>query len=79
MSGMPTAGSAAVLGNERGEVHLHLKISEKPKPGTLIAEGLWPNKAHLNGCGINTLTSADSIAPYGGAALHDTKVWVRAL
>jgi len=72
--GMPVA-----LGNARGEVHLHLKVSERPGRGTLVAEGLWPNKAHLNGCGINTLTGADAVAPYGGAAVHDTKVWVRAL
>ena len=72
-------GAAVALGNARGEVHLHLKLSERPGRGTLIAEGLWPNRAHLNGCGINTLTGADSIAPYGGAAVHDTKVWVRAL
>ena len=72
-------GAAIALGNQRGEVHLHLKISDRPKQGTLIAEGLWPNRAHLNGCGINTLTGADSVAPYGGAAVHDAKVWVRGL
>ena len=27
--------------------------------------------------GINTLTGADSIAPYGGAAFHDNKVWIK--
>ncbi|MFZ2101221.1 MAG: molybdopterin oxidoreductase family protein [Oricola sp.] len=72
-------GSPVALGNTRGEVHLHLKISDRPKRGTLVAEGLWPNRAHLNGCGINTLTGADSVAPSGGAAVHDTKVWVKAL
>ncbi|QKV18397.1 molybdopterin-containing oxidoreductase family protein [Oricola thermophila] len=72
-------GAAVALGNHRGEVHLHLRISDRPGRGTLVAEGLWPNGAHLNGCGINTLTGADSIAPYGGAAVHDIRVWVRAL
>ena len=72
-------GAAVALANSRGEVHLHLNVSDRPRRGTLIAEGLWPNKAHLNGCGINTLTGADSVAPYGGAAVHDTKVRVRAL
>ena len=42
-------GDAVALGNTRGEVHLHLKLSERPVRGTLIAESLWPNKAHLNG------------------------------
>ena len=27
--------------------------------------------------GINTLTGADSIAPLGGAAFHDNRVWIR--
>jgi len=43
----------------------------------LIAESIWPNAAYEDGCGINSLTGADPIAPYGGAAVHDTKVWVR--
>jgi hypothetical protein len=43
----------------------------------LIAESIWPNDAYPDGCGINTLTGADSIAPYGGAAFHDNKVWIR--
>jgi anaerobic selenocysteine-containing dehydrogenase len=72
-------GAAVALANGRGEVHLHLKVSDRARKGTLVAEGLWPNKAHLNGCGINTLTSADSVAPYGGAPIHDTKVAIRAL
>ena len=43
----------------------------------LIAEGLWPNDAHLDGEGINVLTGADAAAPYGGAAFHDNHVWLR--
>ena len=27
--------------------------------------------------GVNTVTGADSIAPYGGAAFHDNRVWIR--
>jgi len=45
--------------------------------GVLIAESIWPNSAFADGCGINTLTGADPIAPYGGAAFHDNKVWIR--
>ncbi len=56
-------GAPVALGNPRGEVHLHLKVSDRPKRGTLVAEGLWPNRAHLNGCGINTLTGADASRP----------------
>ena len=43
----------------------------------LIAEGVWPNSAHERGEGINVLTGADAAAPYGGAAFHDNKVWLR--
>ena len=43
----------------------------------MIAEGLWPNDAHLDGEGINVLTGADAAAPYGGAAFHDNSVWMR--
>jgi hypothetical protein len=43
----------------------------------LIAESIWPNSAYPDGKGINTLVKADPIAPYGGAAVHDNKVWIR--
>ena len=29
------------------------------------------------GEGINVLTGADAAAPYGGAAFHDNRVWLR--
>jgi anaerobic selenocysteine-containing dehydrogenase len=70
-------GDYVVLGNARGEVRLHAKIFDGVRRGVLIAESIWPNSAYADGCGINTLTGADSIAPYGGAAFHDNKVWVR--
>ncbi len=71
-------GGRVVLGNRRGEVRLHAKLFEGVQRGVLIAEGLWPNEAFADGNGINTLTGADSIAPFGGAAFHDNRVWVRA-
>ena len=43
----------------------------------LIAELVWPNAAYDDGRGINTLTGADAVAPFGGAAFHDNKVWIR--
>ncbi len=70
-------GAIVVLGNSHGSVRLHAKVTETVKPGVLVAEGIWPNKAHLDGEGINMLTGADQVAPYGGAAVHDTKVWLR--
>jgi anaerobic selenocysteine-containing dehydrogenase len=70
-------GDYVVLGNMRGEVCLHAKLFEGVRRGVLIAESIWPNSAYADGCGINTLTGADPIAPYGGAAFHDNKVWIR--
>ena len=70
-------GDIVQLGNLRGDIRLHAKITESVKPGVLIAEGIWPNSAHLDGEGINVLTGADPVAPYGGAAFHDNRVWLR--
>jgi anaerobic selenocysteine-containing dehydrogenase len=70
-------GDKVVLGNRRGEVRLHAKIFNGVRPGVVIAEGLWPNGAFEDGKGINTLTGADCIAPFGGAAFHDNRVWIR--
>ncbi len=70
-------GDYVVLGNTRGEVRLHARLFAGVRRGVLIAESIWPNSAYADGCGINTLTGADAIAPFGGAAFHDNKVWVR--
>jgi anaerobic selenocysteine-containing dehydrogenase len=70
-------GDEVVLGNGRGEVRLHARLFEGVRRGVLIAESLWPNSAYVDGCGINSLTGADSIAPFGGAAFHDNRVWLR--
>ena len=70
-------GDYVVLGNTRGQVRLHAKLFPGVRRGVLIAESIWPNSAYPDGCGINTLTGADSIAPYGGAAFHDNKAWIK--
>ncbi|OQM73241.1 molybdopterin-containing oxidoreductase family protein [Manganibacter manganicus] len=71
-------GDRVEIGNQRGEVVLHAKLFDGLRRGVVIAEGIWPNSAHERGEGINVLTGADAPAPYGGAAVHDNKVWVRA-
>ncbi len=70
-------GDYVVLGSPRGEVRLHAALFDGVRRGVLIAESIWPNSAYADGCGINTLTGAEPIAPYGGAAFHDNKVWIR--
>lgn len=71
-------GQKVRLANDRGAVLLHVSLCEGLKRGVLIAEGIWPNSAHEDGRGINMLTSADTCAPHGAAAFHDTKVRVEA-
>ncbi len=70
-------GDKVILGNTRGQVRLHVRLFEGVRRGVLIAESIWPNDAYEDGRGINTLTGADAIAPYGGAAFHDNKIWIR--
>jgi anaerobic selenocysteine-containing dehydrogenase len=71
------AGARVTLGNARGATTLLLQLFDGLQRGVLVAEGIHPNAAHEGGGGINMLTAADAIAPFGGAAFHDTKVWVR--
>jgi anaerobic selenocysteine-containing dehydrogenase len=70
-------GAKVILGNTRGEVRLHVKHFGGVRAGVLIAESIWPNDAYEDGKGINTLTGSDAIAPFGGAAVHDNRVWIR--
>jgi anaerobic selenocysteine-containing dehydrogenase len=70
-------GAEVVIGNTRGQVRLHARIFDGVRRGVLIAESIWPNDAYPDGRGINTVTGADAIAPYGGAAFHDNRVWIR--
>jgi len=70
-------GDRVEIGNRRGEVVLHARLFDGVRRGVVIAEGVWPNSAHERGEGINVLTGSDAGAPYGGAAFHDNKVWVR--
>jgi len=70
-------GEEVMLGNGRGAVRLHARLFDGVRRGVVIAESVWPNSAYADGRGINTLTGADPIAPFGGAAFHDNKVWMR--
>ncbi|MBH0239946.1 molybdopterin-containing oxidoreductase family protein [Methylobrevis albus] len=72
-----TEGALVEIGNGRGRTRVHAKFFDGLKPGVLVAEGIWPNAAHDGGVGINALTGADPVAPYGGAAFHDNKVWIK--
>jgi anaerobic selenocysteine-containing dehydrogenase len=71
-------GSKVRLGNVRGEVILHARISDAQQPGVLVSESIWPSECFEGGIGINALTSDDPGPPWGGAVYHDTAVWMRA-
>jgi anaerobic selenocysteine-containing dehydrogenase len=70
-------GDAVTLGNLRGETTLVAKLFDGVRRGVLIAESIHPNREHIGGRGINMLTGAEAVAPIGGAAFHDNKVWVK--
>ena len=67
-------GDVARVENARGAVRLHVRLFDGVQRGVVIAEGIWPNAAHLDGEGINALTGDDAAAPFGGAAFHDNRV-----
>jgi anaerobic selenocysteine-containing dehydrogenase len=71
-------GDRVRLGNERGDLPIHVEVFDGVKPGITMVESVWPNAAFEEGIGINLLTSADPAPPNGGAVFHDTAVWIRA-
>jgi anaerobic selenocysteine-containing dehydrogenase len=70
-------GDKVRIGNARGVVIVHAKPFAGLVPGVVISESIWPNAAYEGGAGINCLTGADQVAPCGGAAFHDNRVWLR--
>ncbi|MGE0425328.1 MAG: molybdopterin oxidoreductase family protein [Reyranellaceae bacterium] len=71
------SGDRVILGNERGEVLVHVKPQDGQQRGVVIVEGIWPNKHFERKIGINAITSADPGWPNGGAVFHDTAVWLK--
>jgi anaerobic selenocysteine-containing dehydrogenase len=65
------------LGNARGAVTLTARLFDGLLPGTLVAEGIWPSRDFPEGIGLNQLIGGDPVPPNGGAAFHDTAVWLR--
>jgi anaerobic selenocysteine-containing dehydrogenase len=70
-------GALVTVGNQRGELDLKVVFFAGIQRGVVIAEGLHANGSHKRGEGINVLTGADQVAPFGGAAFHDNRVWLR--
>jgi anaerobic selenocysteine-containing dehydrogenase len=72
-------GDTVRMGNERGEIKIRAEAFSGLQRGVVIAEAIPPNDLFAGGEGLNTLTSADRIAPFGGAPFHDNHVWIRPL
>jgi anaerobic selenocysteine-containing dehydrogenase len=68
-----------LMGNDRGQVIINIELFEGVPRHVLVTEGVWGNAAFADGKGINSLTGADPVAPFGGAAFHDNHVWLRPL
>jgi anaerobic selenocysteine-containing dehydrogenase len=71
-------GSRVRLGNARGEVVMHVKLTDGMQQGVAVAESIWPSEYFEGGIGVNALTSDDPGPPMGGAVFHDTAVWIKA-
>ncbi|MBL4666795.1 MAG: hypothetical protein JKY04_05410, partial [Sneathiella sp.] len=65
------------MGNKQGSLLIHAEIFDGLLPGTVIVEGIWPSKFFIEKIGINLLVGADAAKPNGGAAFHDTAVWIK--
>ncbi|NKB56408.1 MAG: molybdopterin-dependent oxidoreductase [Alphaproteobacteria bacterium] len=73
-----TDGGMVRIGNKQGDILLRAKISDTAKPGVVISEGVWPDDAYDRKVGINLLIDGTPVAPSGGAAFHDTAIWLKA-
>ncbi len=71
-------GQKVRMGNQRGEIRIHVEAFPGVQRGVVIVESIAPNDLFENEDGINVLTGAEQVAPFGGAAFHDNHVWVQA-
>jgi anaerobic selenocysteine-containing dehydrogenase len=65
------------LGNDRGKIPIAVQIFDGVQRRVVVVESIWPNAAFVGGRGINVLTGADPVAPVGGAAFHDNRIWIK--
>jgi anaerobic selenocysteine-containing dehydrogenase len=70
-------GHKVRLGNGRGSVLVHLQATVGIARGVVAVEGIWRDQSFIEGIGINRLVGADPVRPAGGAAFHDSAIWVK--
>ena len=66
------------IGSRCSSVVVHARPFDGLQEGVVLVEAIWPNKAFEEGFGINALVATAPAPPTGGAAFHDTAVWLRA-
>ncbi|MBI2320396.1 MAG: molybdopterin-dependent oxidoreductase [Betaproteobacteria bacterium] len=66
-----------LVGNRQGAIRLPVRFFTGVQEGVVVVEGVCPNEDFEEGIGINLLTDARPVPPVGGAAFHDSAVWVR--
>ena len=71
-------GDRVRIGNKRASVVVHVRPFDGLQEGVVVVESIWPSAAFVEGLGINALVGSDPAPPAGGAAYHDTAVWLRA-
>ncbi|MBF0418631.1 MAG: molybdopterin-dependent oxidoreductase [Magnetococcales bacterium] len=64
------------VANERGQVTLKAKLTERVRPGLTVCPGMSRGEMFAEGVSLNCLTSAEPVAPDGGACFHDNRVEV---
>jgi anaerobic selenocysteine-containing dehydrogenase len=65
------------LGNRRASVVVHARSFDGVREGVTVVEGIWPNRSFAEGLAVNALIGDDRAPPAGGAAFHDTAVWIK--
>jgi len=70
-------GARLRVGNRRGDIVVEARAFDGLQRGVVVIESIWPNEAFEEGAGVNLLIGADAAPPRGGAAFHDTAVWLR--
>lgn len=70
-------GDRVRIGNARGVITVPVKARAGQHREVVVVESIWPNRFFAENIGVNALIGADPAPPAGGAAIHDTAVWLK--
>ena len=63
------SGDWARIFNDRGAFHARVRVTDRARPGVVVAVSLWWRKLSPDGCNANDVTS-QALADMGGAATY---------